>query len=552
MTLNRLKMWALKAGVVVLLAAVGAAAFASPSQPEKTEAGPTGIVAFNRGVCATLAIAFGGLAATDAIGDCDFIMDQNATDLGMQHLLRCLRGGDLDHDGDHDCLAEQAPGESPLQAEAADFAGIDLDANQFRAGQPLVVIALVDDDAPVRFKTTEGVFIDEANQIIGDEYFCEVGTHDFTTDTWGDPDCDGDPATEGDGAVAVRIRIGVVDELTEGSVTAIQEGIGFPLDYTITGPPDEIELAMLFGKTVIQEGATVPTSSPTIPGNPDPLPTACDFQASVAGVLGANAAAEKAVIVAKAFDEDGNELSGALLNWDHPFEGNGEHDIAGVALPQTPTIDTGALGLAFPQFVCGKSPGVVTMNVTFDQIFEQGFADSGEEASIDITVVGEPANISLTVEPAVVQCNGTNSATVTATVTDSEGNNAANGADVSWSVQVLGNANPLVSDTTDAKATTVVTPLSGASRGVPVIATAGDVQASTLVQCSEGGAPSQPAPGAPAAPGAPSGRPGGSISGPDTGSGGDLGGRELPVWPAVALFIGAMGLIGARFAVRRV
>ena len=80
------------------------------------------------------------------------------------------------------------------------------------------------------------------------------------------------------------------------------------------------------------------------------------------------------------------------------------------------------------------------------------------------------------------------------------------------------------------------------------------IQSSVLIQCGAGSppppgtVPGAPAPGGGAGAGAPTGQ----IRGPDTGSAGDLDGRgALSVWPAVALFVAAMGLAGARFAVKR-
>ena len=116
--------------------------------------------------------------------------------------------------------------------------------------------------------------------------------------------------------------------------------------------------------------------------------------------------------------------------------------------------------------------------------------------------------------------------------------------------------NPLTSDTTGGKATTVVTPLSGATAGVVVLASVGDEQASILVNCAPGTGTIPPPTGNPNNPppaggsGGSGGRPG--ITPPDTGSGGDLDGSgSLNVWAAVALFAGAMGLVGARYAIRR-
>jgi hypothetical protein len=140
---------------------------------------------------------------------------------------------------------------------------------------------------------------------------------------------------------------------------------------------------------------------------------------------------------------------------------------------------------------------------------------------------------------------------VAATVKDANGDLIANGTPVKFDIQVLGTANPIVATTTDGIATSVITPLAAIGTGAPVVITAGEDEASVafLVQCQAGSPQAPPTPGT----GTGTGQPGSGITGPDTGSGGQAGGRaELNAWPAVALFVAAMGLAGARFGLRRV
>jgi hypothetical protein len=181
----------------------------------------------------------------------------------------------------------------------------------------------------------------------------------------------------------------------------------------------------------------------------------------------------------------------------------------------------------------------------------------------EITVVGPPDNMTLAVAPAVVACDGAASAEVSATVSDAEGNPVANGTRVRFDVQVLGLANPITATTTDGVAKSTITPLAASDTGVPVVVSSGisrdggifstTTTGSALVACGPGGAPAPgaPAPGGGAAPGG--GPPTGTVRPPDTGSGGDLDGRgALNVWMAVGLFAGAMALVGARLALRRI
>jgi hypothetical protein len=595
----------IKTGIISLAVALGATVMVimPTSQPEEVHADPTGVVALNSAICTSLGVAFGGLDTLIAATSCGALDSQPS----MQTYVGCLRskdvpkvldpedGSDLDlinlgypnpipRDGVRDCFEgvdfdDETNG--LLRPTPADFAALDLDANQLHLGQNLRVIVFVDDDAPVRFKTDVGSFFGVGG-LSGTSIICN-------SPAW-DADCDGDESTAGDGVVVGNLAVDADVEPGTYTAFAIQEGIGWPFDFNVVGVPTDIVLEPLFGKSTIGIGGTAPTPGTvlnpndpvpddgewdTIPGPAGP-PTDCNFEASVDGVLGAVNHPNKMVMVAKALDEDGNEVVGVLLSWDVfwggdvdlmddpnnpgtqiPNTGTFESDIANAALPLTPTLDTGALGIGFPQFICSSTDtGTQSFTVGFDPAGENldPFADFGETTDTEVTVIGEPANISLAVDPPTLACDGTASAAVTATVTTADGDPVANGTDVTWSVQVLGTVSPLSGDTADGKATANVVPFAQQNTGVPVIARVGDLVASTLVQCGAGSAPPVPGatpPGGGTAPGG--GAPGGTVRPPDTGNGGDLDGRAaLNVWGAVALFAGAMGLIGARLAIRRI
>src|SRR5690242_18738247 len=97
--------------------------------------------------------------------------------------------------------------------ELSDFTALDLDANQVHEGQQLVVIAFVNDQAPVRFKTDMGTWFDSGTA----EYLCDQG---FT-----DPDCGPGGADPPDGVVVGRLTVGPDDRGT-GHVNVIQEEPG--------------------------------------------------------------------------------------------------------------------------------------------------------------------------------------------------------------------------------------------------------------------------------------------------------------------------------------
>lgn len=96
---------------------------------------------------------------------------------------------------------------------------------------------------------------------------------------------------------------------------------------------------------------------------------------------------------------------------------------------------------------------------------------------------GEPAAIALTADPASILCDGTNSSTVTAKVTDAAGNNVVDGTPVTFSVIALGTANPIITSTSDGTVSSTVTPVFGATAGITVKVTSGRVASSIRIDC---------------------------------------------------------------------
>ncbi len=576
--LNALK--TIVVGMVLAVVLAGAGLLASAPSPTPVGATPDAILGLNSSNCVALGIAFGGLEARSAVFDCLALGAQDQTD-SITSYVKCLRGQDVDHNGTHKCSSDPVGKIVP-----GDFKALDLDKNQVYSGQRLIILAFVNSDVSVRFTTDLGQLSDTSfNSPIGKEYTCNTGAS--TPPPPGDPDCDGDPATVGDGVVAVALTVQKSDGTGTGHVTAIQNGVGIPMTFTVTGRPDTIEVKPLFGKDTIQTGATAPPpafSGTAAVGSPDVtntqlLPTDCAFVATASGVLGANNQAEKAVLVVTAKDNDGVPVVGALLNWDHPFVhandatgtlGTPAQDPlpqGGVALQNTPTIDTGPLGVAFPQFVCGgKVPGELPLKVRFTNLLDGGASDVSTFVNVTVHVVGPPATIALAADPPTVVCDGKTASKVTVTAMTAAGVPVADGADAKFSVAVLGSANPLTANTSKGVASTMVTPLSAANtdaagaKGVPVIVTVGDVQSSILVKCSDaaaaapppagGGAPAGGAAGGGAAPAG--GGQTGTIRGPDTGSGFAGSAGALSWWPALALVGAALTLVGVnRFAFKR-
>ena len=166
-----------------------------------------------------------------------------------------------------------------------------------------------------------------------------------------------------------------------------------------------------------------------------------------------------------------------------------------------------------------------------------------------ITVTGVPANVALTASPSAIACDGTATSTVTATVTDSAGNNVVDGTPVTFQVVALGTANPINATTTGGTASSVITPLAGSTSGVVVTVTAGTAAAQIRIDCQA----SLLTPTAPAGPTA-TATPKGGVVGPNTGTGGYLGSSSstgFPMWALAALALASVVLVGGGVVVRR-
>jgi hypothetical protein len=346
---------------------------------------PTGdVLLLNSSNCITLGSALGGLDTLSAVADCQNIQQQFSPSPGsLAHFVACLRGSVVD--GQHLCISPDTVG----QVVPGDFTKIDLDRDQAHYGQDLLVLAFVTSDNPVTFSTDAGTLIDRAGVSHGQQWFCETGDAGATPS--GDPDCDGLPGTVGDGVVIAKLRVDATTPRGTHHLIVTQAGVDQLRDFHVVGIPASISFTTLAGKTSIETGATAPIS-PAV----DRSPTDCIFGLTDA-LTGLPDRPEKAVVVAKALDSDGNEVVGSLLQWDHPFVATNGSPVfgplpqGGVALPQVPTIDLGAAGIGFPQVVCGgATPGLLTEDVSLSDALNP-LEDPSIHAGYSIDVV--PATV---------------------------------------------------------------------------------------------------------------------------------------------------------------
>ncbi len=374
---------------------------------------PSDVLLLNASSCLELSAGLAGLQTFAALQDCSSLdLQTDGFIPGIQHLVRCLRG-QLTPSG----VICSPPAGSPLVVSPGDFTKIDRDRDQVHAGQHLWVLGFVTADYPAVFTTDKGAFVREDNSIAGQTLGCFNGSiNSGTVFLNGDPDCDGKTSTAGDHVVVVRID---VDENTPrgiGHVTVTQGATTISKEFTVVGPPVAMSFQTLGGKGSVETGATVynpnaPLPTDCVQGHPDAL-----VQSGLAD------RPEQAVVLAKALDSDGTEVAGALLSWDHTFKAAPASfvlgDSAHIALPQggaasvlTPTFDLGALGIGFPQVICGRDTvGTITEDVTFTRLLDPE-ASTTYHGSYAIDVIA-PGSETATPTP-----SPTNTATATATDT---------------------------------------------------------------------------------------------------------------------------------------
>ncbi|MHB8685362.1 MAG: Ig-like domain-containing protein [Dehalococcoidia bacterium] len=569
----------------------------NPGTARPAHADPTNIFLVNQGICLALTSSTfagcvfpGSLGYSNTSGDANLLAAANA--LGNNNGV--IEPSDFTNVAN---LGGQGS-KSGAQIHQAD--GSDGSATNV-----LAVIAFVANDAPVTFHTNAGFFIESQSAT----WFCN-GTPAPASQQNADSDCGRGPLNSPvpvlneDHVVVATLAcsLATCPNLGPAELTVEQDGIIFPMKFTVVGEPRTVQFFTL--EKAIQAGVPVigtlsnrgngPTEpNPCVPPVCTPVATACPFAANIDFITKALAQAEKTVVVARALDINGTSIAGAWIDWTVDNAGVGTNtatfnkdnsiptnfDSQGIlSQPITPTLNLGGFGFGAPNILCAPAnavAGKVTVRATLTPstpgspgadvdpgaAFPLG-ATSGAWAETTFNVNAIPAKLTLTADPPSIPCDGTTTSTVSAALADAAGNPAISGTAVSFSSPILGTANPLSTTTNDKGiATSVITPLSSGQAGTTVVVSVAvggvnqtNLTQSILVQCGAaapaGAAPGGAAPGG--APGAAGAAPIG-ITAPNTGSGplGAGAAAGLTWWPALALIAAAGALATARFALKR-
>jgi hypothetical protein len=374
-----------------------------------------------------------------------------------------------------------------------------------------------------------------------------------------DNDCSGGPPTgvlnNGDGVVLFHVLEGNASAGSVETVSVSQDAVEQTFDVNVVGSPNNVSLSLA--------ESTVSTSGTT---NAQTL--ACVTNTDVTDAI---TPPQSTVAIATVTDQFNTKLTRVPVTLTVTPPEDSEIAQIGVGNPAEeitsntffsvqPSSTT--LTPALYSVICGgKNAGTATIeaqiNLVSCALTGCTLLSSEDQSTQTLTVVGPAATNVVTAAASTIMCDGTETSTVTAKVTDAAGNNVADGTPVSFSVVALGTANPINTTTTGGMATSVITPLSNSSAGVTVIVSAGDplnvgtslVQTSVRVDCSLPLA-TQPTLTPPNA----NPTPRGGIAGPDTGNGGYLGQSSssgFPIWALIALALGSVTLVAGGLVTRR-
>ena len=301
-------------------------------------------------------------------------------------------------------------------------------------------------------------------------------------------DCNGDN-TALKGLVVVPLG-GYGAELGPGRVTVSQGEKQAALDFTVVGEPDTIKIDT-FKSTISNGIKDIRTQAPD--RSPPDLklsgPDECPLPVTLQGFQDALGRPDKTVLIGRIYDSTGQQITQGWVSW----TGHGRQSRAGrgrkpiipigpiaqFGAPITPTVEpwllrlrraAGALRYAGHRHRDRQGDDHQVRERHHVRPACRSDGAHADSFTLDFNVTSQVASVSATADPAVIDCNGTNSAKVSAAVVNAEGQPMPTVRASKFDVVALGTANPIISKTGGGVATTVVTPMSPTDelRGVTV------------------------------------------------------------------------------------
>jgi hypothetical protein len=401
--------------------------------------------------------------------------------------------------------------------------------------QSMWVLTFPTNDDPVHVVADEGVFLSSGDEDAIDDVlsFDDAGNHgEFVTvdllfagcvlneGDGNDVECQDTPFDRTDmdlGAQQVHAFQGEEEVQVKAEETAFAaHDEELTLDYQVVGHPENIALTSL--KSTIQTGTCAD----------------CDID-DIADEIGLP---DVTLLLAKVTDDDKEALTGIWVLWTADSDKDVGSGKLNLAVPADVSIKSDA-GIGAINLACGEGAGTFDVHAgvwwpddynftdcepvddtgefvcrfaelggPFLLLDDMDFDDAHPTDVVTIQVIGGPASMTLTVSPASIECNGTNSAVVTATILNAAGKPVVAGTAVRFDVVALGTANPILTYTdANGQAKTTITPVANVTGGVTVIATvlgccdscSGQVfdqvtlQQSLVVSCTPQALPAAPA-----------------------------------------------------------
>ena len=474
-----MKKFAILAGLMSLALVIGAAGM-SFHHNTKVEANATDLIVFNPEVCAGL---------THLTGDCLTLNDPESL-----AAVAAFFDGKVDDPATYKDLVDASA------AQLGDSGEADPSNPAFPLPfvnqQDLWVLTFVSNDDKIQLTAEQGVWLSTGDLAADETTPKSTFTGCPLNDTGlADEDCN-NSGSIGDGVVVDLLYSGKTlgggtpptptptpaplapAKLDRGAATleAVQstDADTQTLDYTVVGTPDNLTVKSL--KTTIQEDSGAPCVLGGYSTN--------EFNQE-------NALPDVSGALATVIDSDNTELTGIFVTWVtddesdiHLSSDGGPNPLEalaanGTALGLTPTLFKSKQASA-PELACGgdaetgvkieAAVGIDDFNGHQLQRYDVNTLTSTTTLIDDntkIDVLAKPGNLALAASPNPITCDGINSSTVTATLTDANGKPVVAGNQVKFDVVALGTASPILTTTDDkGLATSKVTPLSGVTAGV--------------------------------------------------------------------------------------
>jgi hypothetical protein len=358
----------------------------------------------------------------------------------------------------------------------ADFASIDLDANQLSEhadgyNDGLIVVAFPLETGPMRFTASDGTWYSAPDIAETATYLCN-GTQD------GDCAADDEFSFGSDGIVVASLS-GPLRARGDLHVNVSFEGTGFVASTTVRGVGDPAEMRALNTIEPRIETDEIARCGPppyALPSNSVPEELRSRAQAFDASLL-------RVQIV----DSDGTALSNVPLLWTE------QGGIADIAFSRSFSSEM-SLGAATDTLGANVICARAEQGKTHVSVAVSGAANAactgesdgsnalgaevcyGRPASVtpltfDLSVIGPPAQMELTADPASIPCDGAHSTTIRAALFDSEGNASVAGHEVRFILDEEGSVTPALALTNgDGIASTVIAPLGSGRADIGVSA----------------------------------------------------------------------------------